>query len=699
MSPTSLPTELDLASAFPAPDMAHWMQLTEKVLKGVPFEKKLVTRTSEGIALQPIYGKEVTDGSPLADGTPGAYPYVRGTRASGYKAGAWQIAQALPYATAAEFNQAAQRDLSRGQDALVLTLDENGRRGVDAAGAAGQCGTSIPTSAELRVALEGLDLCRTPLHVEAGASAPALAAMLLDLPVPPASGSVCFDPVALLAVHGTLPMTLDRGWEVLAMQVRSLASSAPGLRSVGVDVSWVQNAGGNAVWELALMLASAAESFRALSDRGVPADLAARKALVRFSVGTDFFMEISKFRAARGLWAHLVRACGGGDESAKLLQFAATSVWQQTKLDPYVNLLRATSEAFSAVIGGVDGLRVDPFDASFGLPNEFSRRIARNIQLVLRDEAHLTEVVDPAGGSWTVEHLTAELARRGWAQFQEIEKAGGILAMLRDGSLRERLREQGDAQRKRLAQRQEVKVGTNMYAFPEEQLPDARLPDTAAVGSQAAEAVAACKAGRDENAAQAALTRLESADSLEAVLQALRAGATPGEIARGLGGGEAYHANAVLLGRLTDGYEVLRANMRAHIEANGAAPRILLAQMGPVKQHKLRADFTLEFLKPAGFEVLADRSFADAQAAAEAVAASGAAATVICSTDETYPELVPAFARAVKAASPRTTVLVAGLLPEHVDAFKEAGVDEFIHVRANNLQLLTDLQALTGVAP
>lgn len=699
MSHANLPNDLDLRGCFPPPDKALWMKLTEKVLNGVPFEKKLVSKTPEGIALQPIYEQNVLEGNALADTTPGEFPYVRSTTAAGYKAKTWEIAQGLPYPTAAEFNEAAKRDLSRGQDSLVLTLDDCGRRGVAPEANAGVCGTSINSPDDLAAALAGIDVSAQPLHIDAGASAPVLAAMLLDLPKIPSSGSVCFDPIALLALNGEVPMTEDRAWDVLAVQVRSLASAAPGLRSLGVDVSWVQNAGGNAVWELALMLASAAESFRALNDRGVPADLAARKALVKFSVGTDFFMEIAKFRAARGLWAHLVRACGGGDESAKLMQFAATSIWQQTKLDPYVNLLRATSEAFSAAIGGVDGLRVDPFDATFGLPNEFSRRIARNIQLVLRDEAHLTEVVDPAGGSWTVEHLTRELATRAWAQFQEIEKAGGLLSQLRDGSLATKLHALGAEQKKRLAQRQEIKVGANQYANPDEVFPEARLPDSAAVSAAAKAAIAAIKAKRNEAAVQAALTKLESADALSAVVEALRAGACGTEILHALGGGESIRVNPVALSRLTEGYENLRWNILRHIKTHGAAPKILLAQMGPVRQHKVRADFTLEFLKPAGFQILAEQTFADAQSAANAVIASGAAATVICSTDETYPELVPAFAKAVKAASPKTVVLMAGLMPEHTEAFKAAGVDEFIHVRANNLQLLTDLQALTGVAP
>jgi len=683
----TLSQKLDLHADFGPPDSALWRSLTEKVLNGATIEKKLVVKTPEGIAVQPIYGRDDLEAIALADTQPGAFPYLRGTRPEGYHSGTWEIRQNLAYPDTAEFNAAAKRDLSRGQDALVLQID-----------ATGQHGTSIVSQSDFNAALEGIDLGRIAVHVEAGAAAPAAAEMLLARGQIPASGSVCFDPLALLATEGSLPMTMDRAWDLMAVHMKQLDAKAPGLKSLGVDVRWSGNAGGNAVTDLALMLASAAESLRALEARGLSPDFAAGKALVRFSVGTDFFMEIAKFRAARGLWAHFVKACGGGFEAAKLCQHAQTSIWEQTVLDPYVNLLRATSEAFSAVMGGVDGLTVDPFDTVAGLPNEFSRRIARNIQLVLRDEAHLTEVVDPAGGSWLVETLTDELAKKAWAKFQEIEQAGGLTEKLRDGSLRAEFQALAAERQLRLARRQDVKVGVNMYANLDEKDLEAHRPDAEDVAAAAAKRVAVLKAKRDETAVREALKTLSTGPLSPAPCEVLRLDATVEEVMTALGSGAHTRVIPVKLDRLTSGYERLRANMAAYVAENGDTPAVFLAQMGPVRQHKLRADFTAEFLKPSGFRILADGSYADAESAAAAVLASGAVATVICSTDDTYPELVPAFAKAVKAGNSNLQVLVAGLLPDFVEAFKAAGVDEFIHLRANNLQLLSDLQAFTGVA-
>jgi len=695
---SELTKDLNLKDLFDPPDPDVWMKLTEKVLNGAPFEKKVVTKTLEGIALQPVYDRKTVEGNPLADTTPGEFPYIRGTSPSGKIQNGWEICQALPYPTPAEFNQALREDVARGQNAVTLILDEDGRKGQEPSDQAGRCGTCIHTAADVQTALDGVDLDELPLHIEAGSSAPAVAVALKSAGLNPVSGSVCMDPLAELAVHGVLPMDLSEARDLQAGHVIWMQENFPGLRSVGIDVRWAVNAGGNAVTELALMLASAAESFRALTERGVDLDLLASKTLVKCSIGSDYFMEIAKFRAARGLWAHLVKACGGKEETAKLYQSATTSSWHQTKLDPYVNLLRATSQAFSAVVGGVDGLRVDPFDTPFGLPDTFSRRIARNIQLVLRHEAHLNEVVDPAGGSWTVENLTKELSQRAWAKFQEIEKAGGLLVQLQNGSLQSDLQEQGNKQRKLLAQRRSVKIGSNQFAFPEEKKVPTRFPDSAKTLVEAKERLDAWKVGRDQGALQQELSHLLQEGSMNAMAAAVLKGAAFHQVLDVTGQSQSARIHPVQLGRLTSGYEALREKMEAYIADQGKAPLILIAQMGPVSQYRARSDFSQEFLKPGGFTIDAEQKFETAVAAAEAVIAAKAAATVICSTDDTYPDLVPEFAKAVKAGSPGTVVIMAGYLPDQAEAFTAAGVDEYIHLRANNLELLNDLQAKTGVA-
>lgn len=693
-----LSKKLNLKDSFDPPDPKLWMELTEKVLNGAPFEKKVVAKTPEGISLQPVYDRKTVEGNPMADTTPGEFPYIRGTAASGKMLNSWEICQSLPYPTPKEFNTSLLEDLTRGQDSVLLILDEDGRKGQEPSDQSGLCGTAIHSPADLTTALDGVDLSIAPLHIEAGSSAAAAAAALQVAGLKPEAGSVCVDPITELAIHGVVPMDLTEARDLQAGHVSWMAENFPGLRSVGVDVSWSVNAGGNAVTELAIMLASAAESFRELTSRGLDINLVASKAMVKMAIGADFFMEVAKFRAARGLWAHLVKACDGEGDACKLYQFAATSSWQQTKLDPYVNLLRATSQGFSAVMGGVDGLRIDPFDAPFGLPDTFSRRIARNIHLVLRHETHVGEVIDPAGGSWTIENLTKELSSRAWTKFQEIEKAGGILSVLQDGTLQDELQEQAKKQRTLLAQRRTVKIGANQFANIEEKKLPLRMPDTVKTLSETQNRLKNWKAGRDEAAMQQELSHLLNEGSMETLVNAIAKGATFSEVIDVTGQMQSARINPVCLGRLTTGYENLRENLEAYVAEHNQAPLVLMAQMGPVSQHKIRSDFSQEFLAPSGFTIDASQTFETAAEAAKAVVDSQVAVTVLCSTDETYPNLVPEFAKAVKAGSPETVIILAGLLPKLTDEFKAAGVDYFIHLKANNLDLLNDLHAKTGVA-
>jgi len=694
---SELSKKLNLKDSFDPPDPKLWMELTEIILQGVPFEKKVVTKTLEGIALQPIYDRKTVEGNPLADTTPGEFPYIRGTAASGKMLNSWEICQSLPYPTPEEFNTALLEDLTRGQDSVLLILDEDGRKGQEPSDQSGLCGTAIHSPADLLTALDGVDLSIAPLHIEAGSSAAAAAAALQAAGLKPEAGSVCMDPITEVAIHGVVPMDLTEARALQAGHVSWMAENFPGLRSVGVDASWSVNAGGNAVTELAIMLASAAESFRELTSRGLDINLAASKAMVKMAIGSDLFMEVSKFRAARGLWAHLVKACGGEGDACKLYQFAATSSWQQTKLDPYVNLLRATSQGFSAVIGGVDGLRIDPFDAPFGLPDTFSRRIARNIHLVLRHETHVGEVIDPAGGSWTIENLTKELSSRAWIKFQEIEKAGGILSVLEDGTLQDELQEQAKKQRTFLAQRRTIKIGVNQFANLEEKKSPLRIPDTVKTLSETQNRLEAWKAGRDQVAMQQELSHLLKEGSMETLVNAIAKGATFSEVIDVTGKMQSVRINPVCLGRLTTGYENLRENLEAYVAKHNQAPSVLMAQVGPVSPYKIRSDFSQEFLTPSGFTIDASQTFGTAAEAAKAVIDAQVAVTVLCSTDDLYPDLVPEFAKAVKAGSPDTVVILAGLLPELTDVFKAAGVDDFIHLKANNLELLNHLHAKTGV--
>jgi len=520
---------------FPVPSYEQWRKEAEATLDGAPFEKKLVTRTFEGIDLQPIYRKEDLAKLNHLGSAPGQPPYVRGAKTTND----WEISQDCACAP-------------------------------------------------------GID----PLHKLVG---------------------------------GKLDKSLEAAFGELAKA-----------DAIAVNTRLYHNAGANAVQELAFAMATAVEYLRQNEARGVSVEQSASKLTFGFSMGADFFMAIAKLRAARLLWSRIVAASGGGEAAQKLRVHASTSLWNKSKLDPYVNMLRNTTEAFAAVAGGCESLFVGPFDEVVRKPDEFSERIARNTQVILSKECHFDHVVDPAGGSYYVETLTAQVAEAAWAVFQQIEKQGGMLKALQAGVPQAQIKAVAAKKAEAIAQRRLSIVGTNVYANATEK-------------------------------------PLEGAD----------ANWTP----CGCGLGESMHPVETLsVKRGAEPFEQLRAAVGASDKK-----KVFLANMGPLRQHKARADFSTGFFQAGGFEVLENRGFQTVDEAAAAFAGSGALVTVICSTDDTYPEVVPALTQKLKAVNPKGLLVLAGFPKEHVEAFKAAGVDEFIHIRANCHDVLRGIATKLGI--
>lgn len=624
--------------------LANWRKTVEAELKGAAFDKKLVTRTPEGVAVQPLYTRadlasRHAHAAALAK-APGETPFLRGSRS----AGGWQVAQEIAAATPAEFNARLRNDLMAGQDAAVIV----------AATPARPSGLSLASDTALEVALDGVELSAIPVHIDAGAVANEIADRYLALverrgvDAKKLSGSLTADPLGAWAVAGALPVSPSAAFEALASWTKRAAKAAPALKTIGVDARLWADAGGSAAHELGFALAAVAETLRALRERGVELSTSAPRLRVSFGAGPQFLMEIAKFRAWRPLLTRVVVALGGEASLAgRAATHASTTRWNKTRLDAHVNMLRATTEAFAAVLGGVDSLHISPFDAldDTGTGDAFARRIARNVHVMLAEEFGAAGVVDPAGGSWCVESLTDELGRKAWKVFQDVEAQGGFSAALRAGALQAAVVEGAKEKAAAAGSRRNGIVGTNI--FPN--LKEVPLPAPA---------------------------RVECAERW-----------TSDPVA------------PVAAFRVAAGFERLRDASAAHAAKTGKRPRVFLAKMGPLAQHKARADFSAGFFAPGGFEVLAKQSFATVYEAAAAFAASGAGIVVLCSTDETYPELVPAFAAAVKAANPSAIRVLAGLPADKAaqDAFTAAGIDLFIHLRAPVEDTLATLLKKTGV--
>lgn len=663
---------------FPPSSYGEWRQAAEESLKGAPFDKKLVTSTPEGIKLQPIYSKADLEALALPESWPGLPPFVRGSAASGFKAKPWLVAQELSCGSLDQFNAALKSSLMRGQNSVVVLPDAATRHGADPDEAA--CdevgGLSLATLDDAARAFAGVDLQAAPVLVFAGASALPMAGLLKAVAGEKGfSGAVLADPLTEWARDGKLDISLDDAQAELA--IVSKWAAGKGIRTVGIQANLWADAGGTAVEELAFGLATGAAYFRSLAAAGVPDDEIAPRFVMALSLGSNLFMQIAKLRAARLLWDRMVGAFGV--KPAPLFIHGRTSIFNKSVLDPHTNMLRATTEGFAGVIGGVDSMHVAAFDEPVRTPDEISTRIARNVHTILGEECGFSEVADAAGGSWYVESLTIELAQKAWELFQEVEKHGGMAVALRKGFPQGVLAVSAKARLDAVSKRRETVLGVNLFPNPAE-TPLAPNPDDA-------EKRFAERSKRIAVARKGGVT-IASA-SVDEVAKAFLAGATIGEVSKALSrkGSAMPEIPRVRVIRAAEGYERLRA------ATQGNPPLVWLAKFGPPKQSKARADFASGFFTPGGYDVRQQTAGAKSvEEALEAAVASKPRIVVVCSTDDMYPEIVPAFVPALKAKLPGVKVLLAGYPPDQIEAHKSAGVDDFIHVKVDCLAFLTSLQ-------
>jgi methylmalonyl-CoA mutase len=684
-----------LLSEFERHTYAAWKEAAEALLKGRSFEKTLITPTHEGFDLEPIYMRETHGDRVPAGEMPGMGSGVRGSRVEGYLEAGWLVSQELSAPDPEALNAQALEGLETGQNELNVWLDAPSRAGQGPGGevgGTGVCGVSLATAADLRTALRGVHCEMIAQYWQAGAAAPALYPLLLaawraaGAPLEEIRGCVGYDPVAWLAETGSLPGATAAVFDRMAALVEASAATTPHLQVVEVSGHAWHKAGSSSVQEMAAVLATAVTYLRELGQRGIAAETVVPRLRLSLSIGGNFFIEIAKLRAMRLLWGRVMEAFEVPEPARKAHLHARTGLWNKTVLDPYVNMLRTTTEAFSAVVGGCDSLHVGPFDEVIRESDAFSRRIARNTHAILAEECGMAQVIDPSGGSWAVETLTDQMAAEAWKRFQEIEADGGILAVLESGKLQDAVETVRAARMKDIQRRKDVIVGTNSYPNATEKLLAPRAIDYDAVLKQRKESLEAHLAGRDGAAVESALEaagKAAGAARMEALAGAAAAGATLEEIYRALDcGGAELRTKPVKLLRAAAEYEALRMAARA-LADRGKAPLVHQLNMGPSRGYRIRADWTSSFFQVGGFSVLNEDDHADADAAVRALRESGAKVAVITSDDATYADLAAPLARAIKAQDPACRVLLAGAPGDSEQAWREAGVDDFVHVRVN----------------
>ncbi|TDQ54952.1 methylmalonyl-CoA mutase family protein [Actinorugispora endophytica] len=620
------PDALAFAAEFPSATKEQWRGLVAGVLRksgmdveeagGAP-ESLLAATTYDGIVIQPLYD----EGDDAESGFPGTAPFTRGSRPQGSVTGGWDVRQRHADPDAAAARRAVLADLENGVTSVWL--------GVGAAG--------VPVD-RIGEVLTDVHLDLAPVVLDAGADFEAATAALLaahadqGLPDSAVSGSLGIDPLGLAARTGE---RADTG--AAARFAAPLAAARPNLRLLVADGTPVHDAGGSEAQELGAAIASGIAYLRALTDAGLDLADAAARIEFRLAATADQFMTIAKLRAARAMWNRVAEVCGLAAEHRGARQHAVTSAAMTTRRDPYVNMLRTTLACFGAGVGGADAVTVRPFDAALGLPDALALRVARNTQALLLEESHVARVIDPAGGSFYVERLTADLYERGWAFLRELEAAGGMAEALASGLVAERVEEVWRERGANLAHRRDPLTGVSEFA----DLDERPLERAAAPGAPVPTAPGALPARR-------------------------------------------YAA----------GYEALRDRSDAVLAATGARPRVFLATLGPVAAHTARATFAANLFQAGGIEPLPGGPAAGPDDAAAAFTASGARVACVCSGDKVYAEHAAATASALRAAGAER-VLLAGRPSDDLAA---AGVDDFVFAGCDALTLLTELSDFLGAA-
>ncbi len=679
-----LAEKFSIADDFPAVSYDEWRAQVEADLQVLSFEKKLVTHTYEGIDLQPIYTRRdhPADDDPL--GFPGLAPFVRGTTPLGAVLTGWDLRQEFSEPDPATANRAIIDDVAGGVTSLLLRLDSAARHGFDpddaAAGDfAGEDGLMAYTVDDYDAALNDVSLDRISIALDAGAAFLPAAAMLVALwqrrgvAFDCVQGAFNADPWGVLSATGSFPLDAAATHSQLADLAVWTSLHLPHVTSIGIDTSVYHHAGATASQDLAFGLATAVDYLRALTAAGLSIDAAAQQFLFRISLGTHHFLAIAKLRAARMLWCRVVTACGGSAESGGMRIHARLSNRVLTERDPYVNILRNTVGVFAAGLGGAEAITSIPFDHLAGTPSSFSRRVARNSALILLDEAHLNRVVDPAGGSWFLDKVTEQIAAESWSIFQEIERRGGIVAVLQNGWVAEQIDAAFAPRARDIARRKAGITGVSEFPNVSEEALASPQPDVATLVAAATD-----RTGRSRRASKVPASFAPTSDRTELAVAAARTGASIGQLASALG----FHQSPITIAPLpvrcfAEPFEQLRDASDAWQAAHGSRPRVFLVNLGSVAHHTARATFSKNFFEAGGFEVRSSEGLLDADAAAKEYAKSGSHIAVICSSDKLYADMLPQVAAKLKSAArgPSSSPVIPapmkplGKLPASTDSF------------------------------
>jgi Methylmalonyl-CoA mutase, N-terminal domain/subunit len=698
--------QMKFVEGFTLPTYEEWVAEVEKALKGAPFDKRMYTKTYEGVTLRPIYTPQDWPSAGDPSGFPGATPFTRGSTAAGGRVNGWDFRQAYLHPDPAKGNEIILHELTLGVTSLLLQFDLAARAGLDgddpaAAETAGQGGVMLYCLDDLDRLLTGVQLDLAPVALRAGAQFLPAASLLMALwqrrRTKPADAKGAFnaDPLGTLAATGSLPTDIASALAQAAALAKYTAATYPQVSAVAVDSSPYHDAGATETVDLAASMATALAYLKAMTDAGMSIDDACRQIQFVYAVPADQFLGICKLRAARKLWARVAEACGASEPARAMRLHAVSAYRMMSQRDPWVNMLRTTVACFAAAVGGADAITINGYDAVLGGPgDDLGRRIARNTQIVLNEESNLSKVIDAGGGSWYIEARTDELAKLAWGEFQAIEKAGGIVQSLTDGSLAEKIAGSYAQREANLAKRRDPLTGVSEFPNIGEAPVERESIDFAALRSAAAGRLGA-KRGSEGATSALAGVKPGSDGLVAASVAAAVAGASVAGLAKALAG-TAASITALPKHRLAEKFEAQRDASDAFLAKTGNRPKIFLANLGAIAQHTGRATFAKNFFEVAGIETVSNEGFSDPAACAAAFTSSGAKIAILCSSDGVYEQLAVPTAQALKAAG-CSFLFLAGAPGDKKDAYNSAGIDDFIFMGCDLLKITNSALAHLGV--
>ena len=615
-----------LFSEFPPVTTQQWEDTIIKDLKGADYEKKLVWKTPEGFKVKPYYREEDLKNLTYLQANPAEFPFVRG---NSDKNNDWEIRQDICQKELSKINAMAVDAVKRGAQSVGLIVK------------------FVTSEKDFEILLKNIDVTKVGVHfLKSDNSVETLTFFVNYLNTNKISakdvkGSIDFDFFGYMLKNGGCCCgSLEKCVETTVELFNKFAKELPNFRLLSVNADLLHNAGATAVQELGYALNWANEYLVLLTEAGLDVNTIAEKMTLNVAVGSNYFMEIAKIRSARMLWANMLKVHNA--THTQVFVHASTSKWNKSIYDPNVNMLRTTTESMSAALGGANSIHVDAYDDTYKCADEFSARIARNQQIILKEESYFDKIVDPSGGSYYIENLTDSLAQHAWKLFQDTEEAGGFTVAFKAGAIQDAIAKTAHQRDLDIANRKTIILGTNQFPNQHETMLDKIEPE--------------CN---------------------------MNCSCAP-----------AGEYKKLHLYRGAEAFEELRLATEKAGKSGKKKPIVFLLTYGNLAMRKARAGFALNFFGCAGYEIIDNAGFKTPEEGANAALSAKADIVVLCSSDDEYPELVNGVCAVLKG---KTNIALAGHPGDNLEAFKAAGVSEFIHVRSNLIETLTAYQKQLGI--